>query len=101
MVRLARGSDKINSEVEGNTSTREKEMRDMGMYVCGVCVVFKLNGDYSDTGWSASRVEEIAENLKDYEVLIEKGPRFVMDHCSGCGVRGGDMYRARYYDEAN
>lgn len=69
------------------------------MFVCSACVVFKVNGDYSFTDWSESRAEEVAENLKDYVILIEEEPHFVMDHCSGCGERGGDMYRARYYDD--
>ena len=72
----------------------------MSLYVCDYCAVFYFNGDCSGTNWSASRVEEIAENLKDYVIYIEDGTHFVMDYCSGCGERGGDMYRARYYDEA-
>ena len=69
------------------------------MYVCGACAVFKINSDYSGTDWSESRAEEIAENLRDYEIFIEVEPHFVMDHCSGCGERGGDYYRAGYYDD--
>lgn len=69
------------------------------MYVCHDCAVFYYNGDYSFTNWSAERAEEIAENLKDYVIMIDEFPRVTMDHCSGCGVRGGSMYRARYHDE--
>ena len=72
----------------------------MSMYVCNDCAVFHFSGDYSGNSWDTARVEEIAENLKDYVIYIEDGTEFVLDHCSGCGVRGGDMYRARYYDEA-
>ena len=71
----------------------------MSMNVCHACTVYKFNGDYSGTNWSESKAEEIAENLKDYVILIEESPHFTMEHCSGCGERGGDMYRARYYDE--
>ena len=72
------------------------------MYVCSACVVLHFNGDYSGTDWSESRAEEVAENIKDYEIFIDEEPHFVMDHCSGCGERFvGDFYRARYYDEAN
>ena len=72
----------------------------MSMYICSACTVFHYNGDYSGTDWNESRVEEVAENLRDVEIFIEEDPHFTMGHCSGCGVRGGDMYRARYYDEA-
>ena len=72
----------------------------MSMFVCSDCVVFKVNADYSGTNWSELRAEEVAVNLSDLEIMIEDEPHFVMDYCSGCGVRGGDMYRARYYDEA-
>ena len=71
----------------------------MSMFVCHACTVYKFNGDCSGTNWSEPRAEEIAENLKDYEIYTDEDPHFVMDHCSGCGERGGDMYRARYYDE--
>ena len=71
------------------------------MFVCNDCVVFYYNGDYSGTDWTESRAEEIAENLRDYVIYIDEDPQFVTDHCSGCGERGGDYYRAGYYDEAN
>lgn len=67
------------------------------MYVCTACAVFHANGDYSGTDWSESRAEEIAENLSAYVIFAEE-PRFVMDHCSGCGERGGEYYPAGYYD---
>ena len=71
----------------------------MMFYVCHTCAVYKVIGDYSGTYWNGSRAEEIAENLRDYEIFIKDGTELVMDYCSGCGERGGDMYRARYYDE--
>ena len=70
------------------------------MYVCGSCVVFHANNDYSGTDWTESRAEDIAENLKDYVIHFDEDPHFTMDYCSGCGVRGFDAYRAEYYDEA-
>ena len=71
------------------------------MFVCNACTVFYYNGDYSGTDWSISRAEEFAENLHDYVIYIDEDPHFTMDYCSGCGKRGGDFYRACYYDEAN
>ena len=69
------------------------------MYVCDTCTVLHVNGDYSGTGMDDAMAEEIAENLSGMVILIEDDPRFTMDYCSGCGVHGGDMYRACYYDE--
>ena len=70
------------------------------MHVCSDCVVFYYNGDYSGTDWTESRAEEVAENLKDYEIFIDEEPHFTTDYCSGCGERGFNGYRAEYQDEA-
>ena len=68
------------------------------MFVCHTCAVFHINGDYSGTNWTESRVEEIAENLSGMVIFVEDEPHFVLDYCSGCGERGGDYYSAGYYD---
>ena len=94
LVRLWGKPTTIISEVEGKTSTREREM---SMYVCNACVVLHYNGDYSGTDWSAERAEEIAENLS--ELFPYGDPHFNMRHCLGCGERGGDYYPVGYYDD--
>ena len=68
------------------------------MFVCSDCAVLQFNGDYSGTDWDEETATRIALTLMGYVIFTDDGAEFVTDSCLGCGERGGDYYKAGYYD---